>query len=47
MRDPMILVLLAAAALSLASSGGEDWVEAVIILALAAGQNPAGYSPIT
>lgn len=34
MRDPMILVLLAAAALSLASSGGEDWVEAVIILVI-------------
>ena len=36
MRDPMILVLLAAAALSLASSGGEDWVEAVIILVIVA-----------
>ena len=34
MRDPMILVLLAAAALSLVSSGGEDWVEAVIILVI-------------
>ena len=34
MRDPMILVLLAAAARSLASSGGEDWVEAVIILVI-------------
>ena len=32
MRDPMILVLIAAAALSLISSGGEDWVEALIIL---------------
>ncbi len=36
MRDPMILVLLAAAALSLLSSGGEDWVEAVIILVIVA-----------
>ena len=34
LRDPMILVLLAAAALSLISSGGEDWVEAVIILVI-------------
>ena len=34
MRDPMILVLLAAAALSLVSSGGEDWIEAVIILVI-------------
>ena len=34
LRDPMILVLLAAAALSLAASGGEDWVEAVIILGI-------------
>ncbi len=34
MKDPMILVLLAAAALSLVSSGGEDWVEAVIILVI-------------
>ena len=34
MRDPMILVLLAAAALSLVSSAGEDWVEAVIILVI-------------
>ena len=30
MKDPMILVLLAAALLSLVTSGGEDWVEAVI-----------------
>ena len=28
MKDPMIIVLLIAAVLSLASSGGEDWVEA-------------------
>ena len=34
MRDPMILVLLAAAALSLISSGGEDWIEALIILVI-------------
>ncbi len=34
MRDPMILVLLAAAVLSLVSSGGEDWIEAVIILVI-------------
>ena len=34
LRDPMILVLLAAAGLSLLSSGGEDWVEAVIILVI-------------
>ena len=33
-RDPMILVLLAAAVLSLVSTGGEDWVEAVIILVI-------------
>lgn len=32
LKDPMILVLLAAAVLSLLSTGGEDWVEAVIIL---------------
>ena len=36
MRDPMILVLLAAAALSLVSSGGEDWIEALIILVIVA-----------
>ena len=36
MRDPMILVLLAAAALSLISSGGEDWIEALIILVIVA-----------
>ena len=33
-KDPMILVLLAAAALSLISTGGEDWIEAVIILVI-------------
>ncbi len=32
MKDPMILVLLAAAVLSLISTGGEDWIEALIIL---------------
>ena len=32
LRDPMILVLLAAAVLSLAASGGEDWLDAAIIL---------------
>jgi len=32
LRDPMILVLLAAAGLSLISSGGEDWLDAAIIL---------------
>ena len=32
MKDPMILVLLAAAVLSLISSRGEEWLEAVIIL---------------
>ena len=36
MRDPMILVLLGAAALSLISSGGEDWIEALIILLIVA-----------
>ena len=36
LKDPMILVLLAAAALSLISSGGEDWVEALIILLIVA-----------
>ena len=36
MKDPMILVLLAAAALSLISSGGEDWIEALIILLIVA-----------
>ena len=32
MKDPMIIVLLIAAVLSLISTGGEDWIEAVIIL---------------
>lgn len=32
MKDPMILVLLGAAALSLIASGGHDWLDAVIIL---------------
>ena len=32
LKDPMILVLLAAAGLSLAASGGEDWLDGVIIL---------------
>ena len=32
LKDPMILVLLAAAVLSLAASGGEDWLDGVIIL---------------
>ncbi len=32
MKDPMIMVLLAAAVLSLVASGGRDWIEAVIIL---------------
>ena len=31
-RDPMILVLLGAAGLSLLASGGEDWLDAAIIL---------------
>lgn len=34
MKDPMILVLLAAAVLSLWASGGEDWIDAVIILVI-------------
>ena len=34
MKDPMILVLLAAAALSLAASGGEDWLDTIIILVI-------------
>ena len=33
-RDPMILVLFAAAGLSLFASRGEDWIEAVIILVI-------------
>ena len=32
LKDPMILVLLGAAALSLAASGGEDWLGGAIIL---------------
>src|SRR5699024_10297377 len=32
LKDPMIVVLLFAAALSLISTHGEDWIEAVIIL---------------
>lgn len=34
LKDPMILVLLAAAVLSLAASGFEDWVDTVIILVI-------------
>lgn len=34
MKDPMILVLLAAAGLSLAASGGQDWLDAAIILVI-------------
>lgn len=34
MKDPMIIVLLAAAVLSLIASGGKDWIEAVIILVI-------------
>ena len=34
MKDPMIIVLLIAAVLSLVSSGGEEWIEAVIILVI-------------
>lgn len=34
MKDPMILVLLAAAVLSLWASGFEDWLDAVIILGI-------------
>ena len=36
LRDPMILVLLAAAVLSVSASGGEDWLDAVIILVIVA-----------
>ena len=32
LKDPMILVLLGAAALSLWVSGGEDWLDGAIIL---------------
>ena len=34
LKDPMILVLLAAAALSLLASGGRDWLDGVIILVI-------------
>ena len=34
LKDPMILVLLAAAGLSLAASGGEDWLDGTIILVI-------------
>ena len=34
MKDPMIIVLLIAAVLSLIASGGEDWIEAIIILVI-------------
>lgn len=34
LKDPMILVLLAAAGLSLWSSGGEDWLDSAIILGI-------------
>ena len=34
LRDPMILVLLAAAGLSLWAGGGEDWLDAAIILVI-------------
>ena len=34
LTDPMVLVLLAAAGLSLWASGGEDWLDAVIILVI-------------
>ena len=34
LKDPMILVLLAAATLSLLASGGEDWLDGVIILVI-------------
>ena len=34
LKDPMVLVLLGAAGLSLWAGGGEDWVEAVIILGI-------------
>ena len=36
MRDPMILVLLGAAVLSLVASGGEDWLDGVIIFIIVA-----------
>lgn len=34
MKDPMIPMLLAAATLSLRASGGENWLDAVIILVI-------------
>ncbi len=34
LRDPMVLVLLGAAGLSLAASGGRDWLDAAIILVI-------------
>ena len=34
LKDPMILVLLAAAALSLGASGGRDWLDGAIILVI-------------
>ena len=36
LRDPMILVLLGAAVLSLVASGGEDWLDGVIIFIIVA-----------
>ncbi len=36
LRDPMILVLLVAAGVSLAASGGRDWLDGVIILVIVA-----------
>ena len=36
LKDPMILVLLVAAALSFFAGGGEDWLDAVIILGIVA-----------
>ena len=36
LKDPMILVLLGAAGLSLAASGGEDWLDGVMILGIVA-----------
>ena len=36
LKDPMILVLLGAAGLSLWASGGEDWLDAAIILGIVA-----------
>ena len=36
LKDPMVLVLLGAAVLSLGASGGRDWLDAVIILVIVA-----------